>query len=66
VQRGGHWVGLLVDSLLTDKLLFQLQTGVSYKDWLEDTLHKVNGTDRSTPESPAVDLATRPPTTSST
>jgi hypothetical protein len=50
VQRGGHWVGLLIDSLISDKLLFQLQTGVSYKDWLEDTLHKVNGTpDRLTP-----------------
>lgn len=43
VQRGGHWVGLLVDSLLTDKLLFQLQTGVSYKNFTEDTLRKVNG-----------------------
>ena len=42
-QRGGHWVGLLVDSLLTDKLLFQLQTGVFYKNALEDTMYRVNG-----------------------
>ena len=50
VQRGGHTVGLLIDSLLSDKLLFQLQTGVSYKNWLEDTLHKVGGNpDRLTP-----------------
>lgn len=43
VQRGGHWVGLLVDSLLTDKLLFQLQTGVSFKTFTEETLRKMNG-----------------------
>jgi len=50
VQRGGHWVGLLVDSLVTDKLLFQLQTGVSYKNYSEDTLRKVAGVpDRLTP-----------------
>lgn len=43
VQRGGHWFGLLVDSLLTDKLLLQIQTGVFYKNALEDTLYTVNG-----------------------
>ncbi|MFO0578560.1 MAG: carboxypeptidase regulatory-like domain-containing protein [Polyangia bacterium] len=36
-QRGGHWVGLLIDSLLTDKLLLQLQTGVFYKHFLDET-----------------------------
>ena len=50
VQRGGHWVGLLVDSLLTDKLLLQLQTGVFYKNYLEDSINKVGGQpDRITP-----------------
>jgi hypothetical protein len=43
VQRGGHWAGLLIDSLLTDKLLLQIQTGVFYKNALEDTLHTVDG-----------------------
>ena len=50
VQRGGHWVGLLVDSLLTDKLLLQIQTGMFYKNYLEDSLHKLGGApDRLTP-----------------
>jgi hypothetical protein len=48
-KRGGHWVGLLVDSLLTDKLLLQLQTGVFYKNALDDTELTENGvTDRVT------------------
>lgn len=49
-KRGGHWVGLLVDSLLSDKLLLQVQSGVFYKDFLEDSLALVNGQpDRLTP-----------------
>ncbi len=43
VKRGGHWVGLLVDSLLTDKLLLQLQTGVFYKNLLEDSMRTIDG-----------------------
>lgn len=43
VQRGGHWVGLLVDSALTAKLLLQVQTGVFYKHHLEDSLRTIDG-----------------------
>lgn len=43
LKRGGHWVGLLVDSALTDRLLLQLQTGVFYKNLLEDSIHTIDG-----------------------
>lgn len=43
VKRGGHWVGLLVDSSLTEKLLLQIQTGVFYKNYLEDSQRLVGG-----------------------
>jgi len=43
LKRGGHWVGLLVDSRLTDKLLLQLQTGVFYKNLREDSIRMLDG-----------------------
>ena len=49
-KRGGHWVGLLVDSLLTEKLLLQIQSGVFYKNFLEDSMRTIDGqADRLTP-----------------
>jgi hypothetical protein len=49
-KRGGHWVGLLIDSLLTEKLLLQIQSGVFYKTFLEDSMRTVDGQpDRLTP-----------------
>ena len=50
VIRGGDWGALLIDSALTPKLLFQLQTGLSYKSNLEDSQLMMGGRpDRLTP-----------------
>ncbi|MCS6912794.1 MAG: carboxypeptidase-like regulatory domain-containing protein [Myxococcales bacterium] len=50
VIRGGDWGALLIDSLLTPKLLLQIQTGLSYKSALEDAYATLNGEpDRLTP-----------------
>jgi hypothetical protein len=50
VIRGGDWGSLLIDSALSPKLLFQLQTGLSYKSALEDAYREIDGApDRLTP-----------------
>lgn len=50
VLRGGDWASLLVDSALSPKLYFQLQTGMSNKRALEDAYNTFEGQpDRITP-----------------
>ena len=42
-DRGGHWVVLLWDTLITPKLLFQMQTGLTHKFTMFDTMAQLPG-----------------------
>lgn len=43
IDRGGEWLVLLWDTVLSPKLLFQLQAGFTTKQALEDTIRTYNG-----------------------